>query len=329
MDFTSVQRKSQSKSTIFTVLLAIDILLVSLIIPIISLRLKLSVWGDADFVPLNVTLVGRDVLPSTWHFFNPVGVISIHLLVLAPIFIVFLITKENRILSKVLASFMCLPFLINLLLHLIEMVSSSFGYVRYVLTAILQLEGPFPTTHYGFSTRILQVIWGVAFTSLPIFAVLASKLFSKQSKFDTDLVNETSAMFPTQSSQPKLERQIQAMWTVRLPGIQDQVTDTATLRQWARAGVIRADSFIVDNNTNVTYQAKQIPGVFSDKSYSTALLLSFFLGYLGVDRFYLGQTGLGIGKLLTFGGCGIWSLIDFILIAMHKVNDSQGNPLAK
>ena len=136
-------------------------------------------------------------------------------------------------------------------------------------------------------------------------------------------------MFPTQSSQPKLERQIQAMWTVRLPGIQDQVTDTATLRQWARAGVIRADSFIVDNNTNVTYQAKQIPGVFSDKSYSTALLLSFFLGYLGVDRFYLGQTGLGIGKLLTFGGCGIWSLIDFILIAMHKVNDSQGNPLAK
>ena len=322
MDFTSVQRKSQSKSTIFTVLLAIDILLVSLIIPIISMRMMRR-------YAINALSFGLHVLPNTWHFFNPVGVISIQLLVLAPIFIVFLITKENRILSKVLASFMCLPFLINLLLHLIEMVSSSFGYVRDDLIAILQLEGLDPTTYYGFSTRILQVIWGVAFTSLPVFAVLASKLFSKQSKFDTDLVNETSAMFPTQSSQPKLERQIQAMWTVRLPGIQDQVTDTATLRQWARAGVIRADSFIVDNNTNVTYQAKQIPGVFSDKSYSTALLLSFFLGYLGVDRFYLGQTGLGIGKLLTFGGCGIWSLIDFILIAMHKVNDSQGNPLAK
>jgi len=108
----------------------------------------------------------------------------------------------------------------------------------------------------------------------------------------------------------------------------DQVTDTATLKMWARSGVIRPDSFIVDNSNQVTYQAKQIPGVFSSKSYSTALLLSFFLGYLGVDRFYLGQTGLGIAKLLTFGGCGIWSLIDFILIAMRKVTDSEGNPLA-
>ena len=78
----------------------------------------------------------------------------------------------------------------------------------------------------------------------------------------------------------------------------------------------------------MSYQASQIPGVFSSKSYVTTLLLSFFLGSLGVDRFYLGQTGLGIGKLLTFGGCGIWTLIDFILIAMRKVTDSDGNPLA-
>jgi hypothetical protein len=120
----------------------------------------------------------------------------------------------------------------------------------------------------------------------------------------------------------------QASWTVRFPGVLDQETDTPTLKMWARSGVIRPDSFIVDNNTQVTYQAIQIPGVFSDKSYTTTLLLSFFLGYLGVDRFYLGQTGLGIAKLLTFGGCGVWSLIDFILIAMRKVTDSEGNLLA-
>ena len=113
-----------------------------------------------------------------------------------------------------------------------------------------------------------------------------------------------------------------------MPGQADKAVDTATLKMWARSGVIRPETLIVETSSQMTYQASQIPTVYSDKSYITALLLSFFLGSLGIDRFYLGQTGLGIGKLLTFGGCGIWSLIDFILIAMRKVTDSQGNPLA-
>ena len=50
------------------------------------------------------------------------------------------------------------------------------------------------------------------------------------------------------------------------------------------------------------------------KSPMTALLLSIFCGSLGVDRFYLGDTGLGIGKLLTAGGCGIWAIIDWFKI---------------
>lgn len=51
------------------------------------------------------------------------------------------------------------------------------------------------------------------------------------------------------------------------------------------------------------------------KSPTTLLLLSIFLGGLGVDRFMLGQTGAGIGKLLTAGGCGIWWLIDLFNIS--------------
>ncbi|OAI40743.1 hypothetical protein AYO40_04345 [Planctomycetaceae bacterium SCGC AG-212-D15] len=65
------------------------------------------------------------------------------------------------------------------------------------------------------------------------------------------------------------------------------------------------------------------------KSWMVALLLSWFLGIFGVDRFYLGYTGLGIAKLLTLGGCGIWAFIDFIMIILNKIPDAQGNPLQK
>lgn len=51
------------------------------------------------------------------------------------------------------------------------------------------------------------------------------------------------------------------------------------------------------------------------------------MGSIGVDRFYLGYTGLGIAKLLTFGGCGIWSLIDLILVLTGQMRDSSGRAL--
>jgi TM2 domain-containing membrane protein YozV len=63
------------------------------------------------------------------------------------------------------------------------------------------------------------------------------------------------------------------------------------------------------------------------RSFLTAILLSIFVGWLGVDRFYLGHIGLGILKLLTGGGCGIWYLIDIILIATRQVKDAEGRPL--
>jgi hypothetical protein len=65
------------------------------------------------------------------------------------------------------------------------------------------------------------------------------------------------------------------------------------------------------------------------KEWLLALLLSIFLGTLGVDRFYLGHIGLGILKLVTFGGCGIWWLIDVILIATGALKDARGRPLVR
>lgn len=50
------------------------------------------------------------------------------------------------------------------------------------------------------------------------------------------------------------------------------------------------------------------------KDPTIALIISLFLGGYGIDRFYIGDTGLGIGKLLTCGGCGIWAIVDWFLI---------------
>ncbi len=50
------------------------------------------------------------------------------------------------------------------------------------------------------------------------------------------------------------------------------------------------------------------------KDPTISLVISILAGSLGIDRFYIGDTGLGIGKLITCGGLGIWTLIDWFLI---------------
>jgi len=66
----------------------------------------------------------------------------------------------------------------------------------------------------------------------------------------------------------------------------------------------------------------------SPKSKTTAILLCFFLGVIGVHRFYVGKVGSGIAQILTFGGFGIWSLVDLIVIICGNFKDAQGRLLA-
>ncbi|MGZ0213319.1 MAG: TM2 domain-containing protein [Actinomycetales bacterium] len=66
----------------------------------------------------------------------------------------------------------------------------------------------------------------------------------------------------------------------------------------------------------------------SEKTFLVTWILSLLLGFLGVDRFYLGKVGTGIVKLLTFGGFGIWYLIDLILVLTGAQKDKQGLTLA-
>ncbi len=65
----------------------------------------------------------------------------------------------------------------------------------------------------------------------------------------------------------------------------------------------------------------------NDSRWITTLLLCWFFGVFGVHRFYTGHTLLGVLQLLTLGGCGIWTLIDFIIIIVGNYKDADGNPI--
>ena len=63
----------------------------------------------------------------------------------------------------------------------------------------------------------------------------------------------------------------------------------------------------------------------SGKNKDILVLLAAFLGTFGVDRFYRGQVGLGIVKLLTLGGCGVWAFVDTLIYLLSDLpKDSEG-----
>jgi len=98
------------------------------------------------------------------------------------------------------------------------------------------------------------------------------------------------------------------------------------LAQMAVAGQVKGDTPVRSAESQQYVAAKDVPGLFSDKEWLTMVLIAWIGGSLGIDKFYKGETGLGVAKLLTCGGCGIWALYDAIMIAIRKQHDVDGRP---
>lgn len=110
--------------------------------------------------------------------------------------------------------------------------------------------------------------------------------------------------------------------------------DINQLREMLVSTALNSKSMVRTADSESWFPIGQVPGLMSDKSWMVALLLAIFVGSLGIDRFYLGYTGLGIAKLgvciITCGAGGvIWQLVDLILIIMKKLPDVNGLPLAE
>lgn len=127
-----------------------------------------------------------------------------------------------------------------------------------------------------------------------------------------------------QSYDPREPQQQQAQWqTPQQPwsGQQPQYPGAEQQSQWQAP------------QQPGTGQQPQYPGVTPmmglgmQKSWITTALLCHFLGVLGVHRFYTGRIVSGIFQLLTFGGFGIWTLIDLIMIITGDFKDQYNRPL--
>lgn len=74
---------------------------------------------------------------------------------------------------------------------------------------------------------------------------------------------------------------------------------------------------------------KEVNEMTSEKDWLVTLLLAILISPLGIHRFYVGKIGTGILMIITFGGFGIWALIDIIMIAMGNFTDSEGKIIAQ
>jgi hypothetical protein len=100
---------------------------------------------------------------------------------------------------------------------------------------------------------------------------------------------------------------------------------TVDLRGMAQTRQVSPDTPVADQGRWLPL--RNLPGIYSSRSWAVTLTLSICLGFLGADRFYLGKLLTGLIKALTLGGFGVWWVIDAVFVRYHMTTDAKGRPL--
>lgn len=82
------------------------------------------------------------------------------------------------------------------------------------------------------------------------------------------------------------------------------------------------------NSSNASFQNQNSQST-SSKSWMTTMVMTTLLGYVGGHRFYAGKIGSGIAQLFTFGGLGLWTFIDWIMLLSQSFTDSNGQKIMR
>lgn len=118
---------------------------------------------------------------------------------------------------------------------------------------------------------------------------------------------------------------------VRLDEVVLRALEKEPGRRYQQAGDVKTDLETIATGKGSPTPAPATAPVraTSDKIILPAFLLAFFFGVFGAHRFYVGKIGTGLAQLFTFGACGIWTTIDWILILCKVFTDSEGRRLTE
>ena len=158
-------------------------------------------------------------------------------------------------------------------------------------------------TKFLSSFLLLGSMWMILSSSVPVDISKTDKPVSKEEKIKV-LVDEAM------KEKNKLSKEELYQFATEVKGKKLNFAEKMALKAYNKKA----------NNSD---EAKQFAG--GGKSQLAALLLVIFVGGIGIHRFYLGYTAIGIIQLLTLGGLGIWTLIDLIRIITGDLTPKNGD----